>query len=1550
MKKLLLFATVLLLLGGAMPNLLQAQIASVPISAFNKAPTPDKHPIQGIRTMFLDVSKKPDKKTFNAEFKAPEIEFTREAMIIGTISFVIAPYDKKIDDNLDWSLQIDFANGGGFAPISPLGTTITMPYPAGSTPKIRYRARMDLKNNTTVFSDIGSKDLFIKTPTQAYTKPDMIWKINAGSYTPPAYAAQSYPVGDPVLATSNAEGFAYIKLAPGHTKITKPIIFVDGVDFNSEKVRYIDELITLNSSYESNIVRCGVTGWDIFIMGAEDAWDEPGQTEAFREFPKMFDDLKDGGFDVIFLDFAQGATFIQKNAMVLKALINRINAEKDATAKEENIVVGASMGGQVARMALAQMERDNQNHCTRMYVSFDSPQKGANIPLSLQGFSWMAAYTGFMPGNWKSLNSPAAKQMLVETLADDVAKGKITAIATKDGLPISNGGFLPNTLRPAFVAEMAALGYPQKTANISIVDGDERGRNITGDLGVPFPNNAPMMNVTASGTGPAIVAVDLFALSGASTLPSITNGTVFKGKMPFFIEIPSLNISDLNVSFVLNQTLPFFDNAPGCMRGDLRGIRRLINDAQSALNDFTSGYPGNASNFVSLHFPLAAYQPNFSFMPTMSTLDVRNPNNPNEWNWDVNPSILQKNIRNEFIKDKQLTPFFDYYAPEEGNLRHVEIDVPMRNWIKQFLSDTDKDDLTKYQVIPYNGNNMYAYNYRKNHITPVTINLEGTLAVNDGGSYSAFNNPNFYTKNVFEAHLGDFCGGATVTVNGGKFLLGSPTNTERSAILTLTNGNTVDVKSGELNLYNNSKIIIKQGGVANLNAGNIDLKNNSQIIVQAGGKLHIKAGILRVLDNSQIIVEEGGKLIIEPNAMIVLNNGTVTTSSEARIVIKERGTLQLTGINQDGYNFKFSGNGHFAFGNGNILKMEDLNNNPVDFKWKGAGKNLRMIKLNSATLDIPERNVTINSAAVEYLGNSMVDINKGKSLLLLDVKAYETPTKWQTVRYATAFKLSEGEGTIMVRNSTFSGLNLGIDVFAEETATPKSTGYITSNNYNIYVNTGTLFEKCNRGANILNNQGNVNFSNNTTCKDNRVGVFIDSNTKTVSFNACVFDHNGIGSMIRRMPWKGSVQFSNTTISRNVHGSVLYQIKNAVYYDCKILNHNAENNDNTVQNGELIGTDIIDEIGICETDFMCGILDLYNSNIIATQGTEFLNNNFGIYKLVDGFDINVQRDAVILDCTTFDNNKYAVKGKDMVVQNDALYSQPSLGYALRSNNFIQNKEGIRLFDIAYSGKAQLPKIIQMRNNYWQTKLNIGTAPDPMTISFNQKLVTTGGVSPTATDCEHCSTTNSCINYETTPELNALQKECPFVVYPDPDPKANGDLFDKINDNCKCNVAVSENANGASNNVHAQYRMAYAYLVSEKNPDVDKAMALFTPIALLPIAGNEQSTACDHYIRMARAFTDIYPDGNDTEIQTLSRVQKIRAVIYPNPTDNFFNINLEKGAYAISIVDMQGRVMYQQNTEGNLEVETEKWLSGVYQVFITNKNTGTETTEKVVVMRY
>ena len=42
------------------------------------------------------------------------------------------------------------------------------------------------------------------------------------------------------------------------------------------------------------------------------------------------------------------------------------------------------MGGLIARYALKDMENKGLNHQTRMYVSHDTPQLGANTPLSVQ--------------------------------------------------------------------------------------------------------------------------------------------------------------------------------------------------------------------------------------------------------------------------------------------------------------------------------------------------------------------------------------------------------------------------------------------------------------------------------------------------------------------------------------------------------------------------------------------------------------------------------------------------------------------------------------------------------------------------------------------------------------------------------------------------------------------------------------------------------------------------------------------------------------------------------------------------------------------------------------------------------------------------------------------------------------------------------------------------------------------------------------------------------------------------------------------------------------
>ena len=71
--------------------------------------------------------------------------------------------------------------------------------------------------------------------------------------------------------------------------------------------------------------------------------------------------------------------------MVLAELLEWINQPANRTADaEETMVIGTSMGGQVARFALAWMEQQGLCHNSKLYVSFDSPHRGANVPLGIQ--------------------------------------------------------------------------------------------------------------------------------------------------------------------------------------------------------------------------------------------------------------------------------------------------------------------------------------------------------------------------------------------------------------------------------------------------------------------------------------------------------------------------------------------------------------------------------------------------------------------------------------------------------------------------------------------------------------------------------------------------------------------------------------------------------------------------------------------------------------------------------------------------------------------------------------------------------------------------------------------------------------------------------------------------------------------------------------------------------------------------------------------------------------------------------------------------------------
>jgi hypothetical protein len=181
-------------------------------------------------------------------------------------------------------------------------------------------------------------------------------------------------------------------------KLRKPIIFVDGFDAG-------------NSQHHEQI-------WKDYLNFP---FDENNQLSY------LGDTLLAKGYDIIILDQAVtdgdkkynrgGAGLIENNGLVLAVLLETLYAQHSSTMTEGFVVVGASMGGKVSRYGLAWMEAHNKPHHVRLFISFDSPQNGAHIPLGLQQtvdkFTQFGGLALFPSVKNKLHQSNAAKQMLL---------------------------------------------------------------------------------------------------------------------------------------------------------------------------------------------------------------------------------------------------------------------------------------------------------------------------------------------------------------------------------------------------------------------------------------------------------------------------------------------------------------------------------------------------------------------------------------------------------------------------------------------------------------------------------------------------------------------------------------------------------------------------------------------------------------------------------------------------------------------------------------------------------------------------------------------------------------------------------------------------------------------------------------------------------------------------------------------------------------------------------------------------------------------------------
>jgi hypothetical protein len=253
--------------------------------------------------------------------------------------------------------------------------------------------------------------------------------------------------------------------------LRKPLIVAEGLD--------VGHIITPEAEEGSN-------SFNDFVRSVRNS----GSNLLINQIGDFLNPNAPSEYDLVYVNWRNGTDFLQRNELVLEAVIRWVNQNKQPLngVREPNVVLGSSMGGVIARMALGRMERGEGNfnvgggfnaHETRLYVSLDAPHQGANVPLGYQAAARHAAQMYMSMGGLTlpieaiQLMRQGAAPLEVFTLADQPAAKQLLTNRISFFFGISNAD------HQAFMQELRtqwAIPRPQAISgirSIAIANGSE---------------------------------------------------------------------------------------------------------------------------------------------------------------------------------------------------------------------------------------------------------------------------------------------------------------------------------------------------------------------------------------------------------------------------------------------------------------------------------------------------------------------------------------------------------------------------------------------------------------------------------------------------------------------------------------------------------------------------------------------------------------------------------------------------------------------------------------------------------------------------------------------------------------------------------------------------------------------------------------------------------------------------------------------------------------------------------------------------------------------
>jgi hypothetical protein len=614
----------------------------------------------------------------------------------------------------------------------------------------------------------------------------------------------------------NAKAIAWIKYAASNTtgKLRKPLVFVEGIDFSHYRGPsgvsnyYVAATGPIPlSNFETPAgnrdggYRNGTAGWNEMVDYNGGNGNDDSGYKSLEKLPDLRRELQDvpggGEYDLIFLDFSDGAAYIQRNAMALVELLQWINQPANRTADaEETMVIAVSMGGQVARFGLTWMEQQHICHNAKLFVSMDSPNRGANVPLGLQHMfnrlqNVWAGYGSAEDGVAK-LRRPASKQMLVFHFDGDAT-------------PVRN----------AWQAwQNRADSYPAQLRRVAVANGNGQAlfqNNMFPGIKLLQVKTGFVRNITGRNYA--------YAMPGTSV--NGDNNVVFAYRKPFSLS------NNWRNTISLPNSGPY-DTAPG-------SESRVAGDAADASSSLETSAPYN------------------TFMPTISALDVRNMGpitNPN-FGYNVRANIPTG------VPNRNLYPFDAYFAQLDNNEPHVQITngQPSTHGNRPFLSDNStwiQNELREsaHQMpVTLAGTYNFGNPYRR-RLPAVRVVAGGQLYLNNGalpangGTPATQGNP---LAGNFEMYTPG-CATVVQVEAGGVVAVG--TTSSHRATLRVSANDLLDIQAGRLDVNVGSTVYIQAGATLLVRRG-ATLNVYGQLLIEQGAYLCVE-------DRASIVVATTG--------------------------------------------------------------------------------------------------------------------------------------------------------------------------------------------------------------------------------------------------------------------------------------------------------------------------------------------------------------------------------------------------------------------------------------------------------------------------------------------------------------------------------------------------------------------------------------------------------------------------------------------------------------------------------------------------------------------